>query len=355
MLLFSITAYAQGPYIGGKWEAELMGLTDCDPIKLSGDSTLYLDIQHYADPVDLNVTLKAEGSMANDQGLGLELDQAYVDYLAADYDLRLGKQRINWGTAVGFNPTDVINPVDISDPMNDKLANWAVKGEYYWGPTLELTGVYVPFFRPSLDAIPGKPQIAVISPEDDGEWAVKLGAKGMAGMDFSLMYFSGWERMPTPRMTMGGPQGYYRAVDIIGADFATSIGDLGLWAEAAYSTPEGGDAYTNWAVGGDYGLPNGLKIVGQYFRQATTGIGRDYIMLGLENELAVIHRWKVGAVYDVDSGDYLFNPEFNLSLADGAELALGWKYVENDKSGPGVMNLMSQMESELYMRLAMSF
>ena len=358
ILLTSSTAYGQAPHIGGKWEMELVGWMDRDPVQLSGDGTLHVDIVHYTDPVTLNVNLKAESSMAREGGPVLQMDQAYVDYMAREYDLRLGKQRVNWGTAVGFNPTDVINPIDITDPMNDKLASWAIKGQYYWGPSMELTGVYLPFFHPSVDAIPGNPNIKVLSPSEhggDGEWAVKLGGKGIKGMDLSVMYFSGWERMPSLRMTPKGPQGYYRAVSTVGADFATAIGDLGLWAEVALTTPGEGDAYTNWAVGGDYGLPNGLKIAGQFFRQGSLGVDRDYIMLGLEQELSVIYRWKLGTVYDLDSGDYLFNPEVGVSLADGAELTFGWKNVGYEQNNPAVKNLMSQMESKLYVGLTMNF
>lgn len=358
MLLMSGTVYGAAPQIGGKWEMQLVGITDQDPVKLSGDGILSLDISHYTDPVALNVNLKAESNMADHGGLVLRIDQAYVDYMARDYDLRFGKQRVNWGTAIGFNPTDVINPMDTNDPMNDKLASWAMKGQYYWGPSLELTGVYLPFFHPSVDVIPGNPNIPVVSPDDSdswGEWAVKLGGKGIEGMDFSVMYFSGWESMPSLRMTPKGPQGYYRVAKTVGADFATAIGDLGLWAEAAHTTPEGGNAYTNWAVGGDYGLPNGLKVGGQFFRQANGGVERDYVMLGFEQELAVIYRWKAGAIYDLESGDYLFNPEVSLSLADGADLTLGWKKVAHDKNNPAAKNLMSQMESGVYMGLTMNF
>ncbi|NLK07710.1 MAG: hypothetical protein GX316_03300 [Firmicutes bacterium] len=377
VLSISTQVAAQSPQIKGKLEMALWGETDRESFTLDGDGALHLNISHYQDVVGLNVDLKADTQMADGWGLDLELEGAYVDYFARDFDLRLGKQRISWGPAVGFNPTDVVNPINVTDPMGDKLSNWALKGQYYWGPTLEMTAVYVPFFRSSIDVIePISPQysgtpIKVPTP-GQGEWAVKLSAEAVKGFDMSVMYFSGWQRTPslkvkdmmlgasgTPSMPPSNNppimEGYFRPVQIVGGDFATAIGDLGLWAEAAHSMLDSDDAFTDWVVGGDYGFANGLKLVGQYFRQNQATTKQDYIMVALEQPFAMIHSWQIGVVYDLENGDYLFNPEIALSPADGAELAFGWKNVGyTDKDVP-VRNLMAQMESELYLRLTMSF
>ncbi len=352
ILLLSGAAYAEGPSMGGKWESRLVGHLDHDPVEIDGDSTLYLDIGHRTPSTALTTSLKAKGRMTGDQALDIELDQGYVDYYGQDFDLRLGKQRISWGTAMGFNPTDIINPVDISNPTKDKLSVWAIKGEYYWGSILALTGVYVPFFRPAVDVIPQNHHIPVIRPEDEGQWAIKLGAMGVAGMDFSLMYFSGWESMPHLRRRPTGPQGYYRDVEVFGADFATSIGDLGLWLEAAYTSPREGSDYVDWAVGGDYGLPNGPLIAAQYLRRENRGTAHNYIMLGLENDLAVIHSGKVGGIYDLTNGSYMVNPELCLSLSDAVDAFLGWRHVSKVE---GAANIVSEMDSELYIELKVSF
>lgn len=351
-LLLSSSVQAAGLSIGGQWEAKLAGLLDSDPVEFQGRSTLSLDIKHQAGPAALDVTLRADTNMEGNDKIHLDLDTAYIDYMARDYDLRFGKQRISWGTAMGLNPTDVINPIDIADPLNDKQPVWAMKGQYYTGNHLELTGVYLPFFNPAIDVIPAMPHVPVSSPEDEGEWALKIGAMGLAGVDLSVMYFSGWERLPTPRMTTGGMEGYYRATDIIGADFATSIGDVGLWLEAAHSTPQGGNSYTNWAVGGDYRLANGLLAAGQYYRQETGTSAHNYLMLGLEKELAVIHHWKIGAVYDIDSNSFMVNPEVALSLADATELVLGGRYLERQKGG---LSMLPSADREIYAQVTMSF
>jgi hypothetical protein len=50
--------------------------------------------------------------------LNLDLREAYVDlygFLFDNLDLRIGRQRIAWGTADKLNPTDNLNPDDLED------------------------------------------------------------------------------------------------------------------------------------------------------------------------------------------------------------------------------------------------
>ena len=53
--------------------------------------------------------------------LDLALWECYADlysFLLPSLDLRIGKQRIAWGTADRLNPTDNLNPDDFSDPLD---------------------------------------------------------------------------------------------------------------------------------------------------------------------------------------------------------------------------------------------
>ena len=84
----------------------------------------------------------------------LELDDAYVTISGlglSDLDLKIGKQRITWGTGDQFNPTDNLNPDDFHDPLafGNKYTVPAFKADYYLGP-LTVTGVYIPLFYPAL-------------------------------------------------------------------------------------------------------------------------------------------------------------------------------------------------------------
>ena len=83
----------------------------------------------------------------------LQLREAYLDLnglLHSSIDIRIGRQRIAWGSADRLNPSDNLNPQEFEDfwdfgrhtPTNSLLAKW-----YVWGFTLE--GVVTPWFEPS--------------------------------------------------------------------------------------------------------------------------------------------------------------------------------------------------------------
>jgi len=86
------------------------------------------------------------------------LGEAYLDWYLDTTDWRIGRQVINWGTADGFNPTNVINPRETLSPA--ALADGALEGEpvlaiqgsYYLPLGGSLTGVAVAEFVPAAGA-----------------------------------------------------------------------------------------------------------------------------------------------------------------------------------------------------------
>jgi len=64
------------------------------------------------------------------------LRELYVDTTAGDWDLRLGKQQVVWGTADGMKLLDMINPTDWSEFNQNTMADaripvWMLNGEKY--------------------------------------------------------------------------------------------------------------------------------------------------------------------------------------------------------------------------------
>ena len=67
----------------------------------------------------------------------LILREAYVDlyeFLSPNLDLRIGRQRIAWGTADKINPTDNINPDDLEDiwDFGRHIPTTSMQATYYW-------------------------------------------------------------------------------------------------------------------------------------------------------------------------------------------------------------------------------
>lgn len=84
-----------------------------------------------------------------------ESDAAYVAVhdLFPNFDIKVGRQIVVWGTADKFNPTNNINPDDLEDrPLfTEPIANQMVVVDYSpLADRLWFQGVYVPLFFPAL-------------------------------------------------------------------------------------------------------------------------------------------------------------------------------------------------------------
>ncbi|MFA4851502.1 MAG: DUF1302 family protein [Thermoplasmata archaeon] len=212
----------------------------------------------------------------------MDIREAYVElygFLFKNLDLKIGRQRIVWGTADKLNPTDNLNPLDLEDILDfgRRRGSDAINLNYYLNNDFSLQGIFIPFFQPAnmpigifsnaLNPTMELPQGMVLKGYSDnlimpkynlGESAVAGGKfKGMVkGVDFSLSYVWGRDGLPfatrntfIPVDTLGGininSQLSYARTHIIGADMATSIAGIGFWAEAAAFIPEKDVIMTN--------------------------------------------------------------------------------------------------------------
>ena len=254
----------------------------------------------------------------------LEVREAYVQlfgFLTKNLDVKIGRQRITWGTADKLNPTDNLNPYDLEDILDfgRHRGSDAVSFDYYFNSEFSLQGAYIPFFQPvnmpvgifanALTPAMELPQgMTLISFNDQIEMpkynlsessTAGLKFKGFAaGFDFSLSYVWGRDGMPistyntfTPVDASGGISinsdlSFYRT-HIFGADLAGGIGGVGVWAEAAAFLPESEVVMTN-DLSAMYALPSG-------------SVTQDSIML----EKEVYLKFVLGADYNFANGTYL--------------------------------------------------
>jgi hypothetical protein len=84
----------------------------------------------------------------------VESQAAYVEMIdiLPSFDLRVGRQIVQWGAADVFNPTSNLNPPDMEDPLKfgELVANEMVRAD--WNPgasSFVLTAVWVPVFEPA--------------------------------------------------------------------------------------------------------------------------------------------------------------------------------------------------------------
>lgn len=149
LLALSGMAVAAPLALSGSLTADLaVGLED--PYYMNTGSELELNLDHQVGDAAFHVGMKGN---YNDC-FQIDLDEAYFDYYAEQFDIRVGKQRLSWGTALQINPTDVINPVNIENPLGDKQALYAAAIDYYLGYNTKFSAVWVPIFTPAFAEIP---------------------------------------------------------------------------------------------------------------------------------------------------------------------------------------------------------
>ena len=72
-------------------------------------------------------------------------DRAYVDYTSGKWQIRTGRQRVNWGVNLVWNPNDIFNTFSYFDfDYEERPGTDAVRIQYYTGTTSSAELVYKP-------------------------------------------------------------------------------------------------------------------------------------------------------------------------------------------------------------------
>jgi hypothetical protein len=275
----------------------------------------------------------------------LDLRETYIDlygFLLDDLDLRIGRQRIAWGTADKLNPTDNLDPDDLRDvwDFGRHLGSDALKATYYLGD-LTFTGAFIPIFKPAV--LPTGDWAAALSPpmelppgltpgsltgniaipenniENSSVGGMKI-ATTILNYDLSLSYIYGRDDLPLaksitfiPVDTLGtvdiSTELVYPRMQIVGTDMAGALFSVGIWAEAAMFIPDKtvmttdlsamgmgvqestmlDDPFVKYVVGADYTFKNGIYINGQYLHGFIHERGSDNI----EDYFMFVMEWKL--------------------------------------------------------------
>ncbi len=273
--LFSLSA-GTGLSIGGALDNEIVvpAWWNSGEDYLDLSSRFRLDIDYETEQTELKTSLLFSvddlADMENFENLySLKPEELSLSIYLENVDVKVGYQRISWGRADGINPTDTINPLDMSDLSNmakqereeRTLPVLGAAFTFYPSETLILEGVLLPRFTPpalpdyesSIPAELGSPTVNFTYPEAAPQ-SFKAGLRAnvlLSSIDFSFSYFYGWDEVPdmsitTEEITQGGftfgiPSVIdltYHRVHIIGGDFALPLGMLDFRGEAAFVITE---------------------------------------------------------------------------------------------------------------------
>lgn len=277
--------------------------------------------------------------------LSMDLREAYVDiygFIASNVDIRLGRQRIAWGTGDKINPTDNLNPYDLEDiwDFGRHLGSDGMLATCYLG-AYTIGAAVLPLFTPAVlpsgewssilatpIELPGLVVRAVndsiIMPQNSIRETFKGGLKikrQIAGYDVSLSYMYGLDGLPIAQRAVIVPAAeigevtvytelFYPKRHIAGFDVSGAIGEIGVWAEAAMFVPEQvtlvtdlsalgmstvetvlleDRPYVKLLAGMDYTFQNGFYINVQFLHGFVHERGsenlEDYLLFGSEFEV----------------------------------------------------------------------
>lgn len=312
--------------------------------------------------------------------IDLQIREAYVElygFLFKNLDVKIGRQRIAWGTGDRLNPTDNLNPYDLEDILDfgRHRGSDAINLNYYLTNSFSLQAIYIPFFRPDnlpvgvfAQALTPPMELpphlylnefsdTLLVPKFNLSESSVLGFKfkGFAlGFDFSLSYVWGREGLPMPKYNTfipvnltGGTnvnsQLYFPRNHIFGADLAGSIGSVGVWAEAAVFLPAEEvimtndlsamvpeflrpmtvdsvilkkEPYVKFIVGADYTFGNGLYLNFQYLH-------------GFMNEKG---KGELNDYFFIGMEKTFFEEKLKIVPLAGAFIVSNWKDIGNNYS-----------------------
>jgi hypothetical protein len=196
------------------------------------------------------------GLQGEERSLFVDLREAYVNLYAGPLDLRLGKQIVVWGRADALNPTSNITPVDfrIHSPVEDdrRLGNVGARAFLNFAP-VRLEGVWMPLYAATeLPPLP-LPDRVSLGPERYPPPLFKSGLEAvrahleLPAVELSASYLYGYAPLPgldieQVNLTLNENANVVvsrKAYDqhVLGFDFATTLGEIGVRGEVAYRVP----------------------------------------------------------------------------------------------------------------------
>ncbi len=199
------------------------------------------ELRRTVEESDLGPLLEAAGCTWPDRGHDLfrihdasdylEVDRLFIDVYQDDFDLRIGRQSLHWGSARFFNPTDPFPELLLAEPWRPRRGINAARLTVPFGPLNDVMAVA------AIDDALLQPRIA-----------------GRARLNFAgvnLAAVGAWR---------GDEDDTLVGLDLRG----TTV--VGWWAEAALFP--GSEPHTELAVGIDYSFPlfDRTVVLAQYYR-----------------------------------------------------------------------------------------
>ena len=212
------------------------------------------------------------------------LDRAWVDYTSGKWQIRLGRQRINWGTNLVWNPNDVFNTFSYFDfDYEERPGTDGVRIQYYTSVTSSAELVYKVGHNNNETAVAGMYRFLKSS--------------------YDIQFMGGW--VGKDYVLGGGWSG-----DIKGGGFR---GEATWFKPRDNSDPENFESFVA-SISGDYTLRNSLYLHAAFLfnSHGTTGDagGRGFFTPDISAKMLSLGRYQLFA-----QASYPFTPLFSGNMA----------------------------------------
>ncbi len=319
-------------------------------------------------------------SAKSDQRSETQLRDTYLDYSAGPWDLRVGKQQVVWGEAVGVFVADVVNARDLREfalPNFDdiRIPEWGANLEYTQDqfhseflvlPGIEFNklGVSGSEFEYPLPISAGTPfsyQDAK-APKASLENS-KIGTRFnylWQGFDTGVFYLHSWTQSPVLYRTINGgnydfdPQ--YKRLDTFGATVSKELYDVVLKGDFVYTKDDffpvddpadldgiARSGRLEYLLGIDYTFLEKLDFNVQFIQNVifdhndfmvnldkynnafSLRVSRDFLNRKLYTEFLMF--------YEVNVPDFLYQSKVKYNLTDSWQVAVGADIFSGNSSG----------------------
>lgn len=297
----------------------------------------------------------AKARLSYDPSTGLakpSLDEAWIKLFEGPFDLSFGNQLVAWSVSDAFTPSDVVNPLDLSLPVDPAKIAVPLARVVYNSDVLTADFVAQPLWEPSVLPgsrwLPANPLavLPVTNTTPAFTWDnvaygghLKASFDLLGGLDLGATFYRGLLPTPRPVVAFTGP--YPTGINLVydratrlGADLVFAPGgDLLLKSEWVYTTlddsnlldPQPAQAAAEGVSGIEYTL-GPARLVGEYVLDwAKSSTGADDLKHSVVGILSLSPDsrldLKVAGIYDfTGAGSGMVSPRLEYTLADGVKL-----------------------------------
>ncbi len=239
------------------------------------------------------------------------LYRAYADFTLAEVDLRLGRQRIAWGTAMLWNPMDILNPFNpVQLERQERQGIDAALMDWDYNALSRVSLVY--------------------AKQRSGTSAAARWRSNQQGFDLSLM------------------AGKFRGDNVVGFDFAGQAASIGIRGEITQTDSKNASAFTRAVIGADYTFANSLSLnieiyyngqgtsdsAAYEFNRLLSGemqsLARHYLGGYLGYDITPLLQWSNYLIINFDDNSIFFTPSLLYSLAENVEVSIGVQAFNGD-------------------------